>query len=232
MMKNLIFVLVISVSFKALCQKEVNIVYDTNIEYKNFNPDYSKLDFNKGALKELVTIIASKSISDDEIDSISTLIWQAAIDPILFDSNYKEFSEGSLGSGYSVRKDGAHVKEPKPFLAEWSVQNSEITYIRFVIEFILSHFNLICYGDNFEGVQAAFYQIIQTRELTIENYSGNKWVYDYLDQINQITLKEINKRALVSKGYYTIFVSNIEDSERLIELLARIKYDLVIPKAR
>ncbi|MGQ1947956.1 hypothetical protein ACT3CD_12745 [Geofilum sp. OHC36d9] len=204
-------------------------VYETRIIYKNENPDQVTKQIAKSDIREIIEITTNKERTDNEIDSIQNLIWNAIKNPVDFDSLYMDFSRSTLGSGCSQKKDGTIVKEPKPFLAEWSVADSEKQYARFVIDFILTNFHVISYGDNSDGVQAAFYQILQTRDIKIDGADFNGGTYNYIKDINSNIFTSYNKVALVEKGYYTIFVCDKNNKNRLIELLLKIDWKVIEP---
>lgn len=166
------------------------VVYETKIKYKQNNPTLNKKSFNKSTVREIIELATDDHRSQKEIDSILNLIWNAMVNPVEFDYLFKDFSHKTLGSGHSIKPDGTIVKEPKPFLAEWSVADSEIGYFQFVINFILTEFNAISYGDDSEGVQAAFYQILQTRKVNIDSAKFNGSVYNYLKDINKKNLSK------------------------------------------
>ena len=205
------------------------IVYETKIKYKQTNPDLIAFPIDKSTTREIIEIATDAQRSDIEIDSINNLIWNAMTNPIEFDSLFNDFSSKTLGSGHSQKPDGTIVKEPKPFLGEWSVAYSEWTYYQFVIDFILTEFNAISYGDDGDGVGAAFYQILQTRKINIDRAKFNGEVYSYLKDINEKVLNRYDKIALVTKGYFTIFVCKKQRRDRLIELTKKFNWTLVEP---
>lgn len=205
------------------------IVYETKIKYRRTNPDLITYPIDKSTTREIIEIATNGQRSDSEIDSIQSIIWNAMTNPLEFDSLFKDFSNKTLGSGYSQKSDGTIIKEPKPFLAEWSVAYSELTYYQFVINFILTEFHAISYGDDGDGVQAAFSQILQTRKINIGGAKFNGGVYSYLKDINEAVLRNYDKIALVIKGDFTIFVCKKNEQNRLIELTRKINWTLVEP---
>ncbi len=205
------------------------VVYETKIKYKQTNPDINRYPIDKSTIREIIEIATNGQRSPSEVDSIQRLVWNAMINPIEFDNLFKDFSDKTLGSGHSQKSDGTIVKEPKPFLAEWSVAHSELTYYQFVITYILTEFHAISYGDDGDGVQAAFYQILQTRKINIGAAKFNGGIYSYLKNINEVVLRNYDKVALVEKGDFTIFVCKKSEQNRFIELTRKINWTLVEP---
>jgi len=197
-------------------------------KYKLQNPNFRGSDVNKALIRDIVTIAGGRR-TQDEIDSIVNISWDAISNPLTFDTIHPEFSKNTLGTGGVQKPDGTLEQIEKPWLAEWSVADSDIQWAATALDNVLTYFNIMSYGDDCEGVQGAFSNIQQTKALKLPTYKDNRDVYAYLKTINNTVLNSMNKVALVQQDYFNILICDNYEKNRLIKLLSKMEWPFVEP---
>lgn len=120
-------------------------------------------------------------------------------------------------------------KEEKPYLAQWSVYQTDLAYLQFVVDNILEYYKCKSHGDDTDGIGAAMYQIKQTRAITKPPYFPEENAFTYLQRLNKTVLSKHSKIALMEKGTTEIFVCDKSKVQELKELTLKIKWVLVEP---
>jgi hypothetical protein len=176
-------------------------------------------------LHKLVEILASDALDNKTKDSCVFYTWNAFSDPIQFDTRYTYFSTQCL----RLLANGKLDKEEKPFLTEWSYYKTDLEYLRFVLDRVLSYYHCKSYGDDTDGIGAALHQIKQTSHLSLPKYGPQETSFQYLRRLNETVLRQHHKVALMEKDYFNIYACADENVQTLKELARKISLELVEP---
>ncbi len=193
-------------------------------KYKIYNPKpISGID--SLFISDMVDVLGSTALHSKTKDSCVTHIWNAFTNPIHFDSTFKDFSTKCL----RLLANGELDKEEKPFLAEWSYFKTDLEYLRFVLNRVLTFYNCKSYGDDTDGIGAALYQIKQTRNIPLPKYRDDENAVQYLRRLNKTVLLKHHKVTLIEKDFLSIYVCDKSNLLRLRNLASKVKLELIEP---
>ncbi|MDY7395062.1 hypothetical protein UMM65_07400 [Aureibaculum sp. 2210JD6-5] len=205
------------------------VIFSSKIyEYKNDEPRTQELGIDKDLLSNIVDNLGDSLYTEKERKDIVDKAWLAFSNPKLFDFVYKDFAVKTINNWGQVNAKGELVLEPNPYLTEWTINSDEFPYFQLALSKILSHYDLITYGDDAEGVQSSFNELLITKNINFQDPKDDDWAYSYLETIN----KELAPKglvALVTKGYYNIIVCKVEKKEEITELFKKIEWDFIQP---
>jgi hypothetical protein len=192
--------------------------------YKTFNPQ-PLAGIDRAYVAQLVEVLAADAIDDKTKDSCVLYAWNAFTNPVQFDMQFTYFSTQCL----RLLANGKLDEEVKPFLAEWSNCTTDLQYLQFVLDRVLTYYHCKSYGDDTDGVGAALYQIKQTRFIALPKYEPNENALEYMRRLNKTVLQKHHKVALMQKDYPGIYVCDAANVEALKALARKINLQLVEP---
>ena len=229
---NTIFVLgLLMFIFKAKSQTTdyTKVVFNSQIyEYKKDEPRTHELGVNKTLVTDIVDLLSGSQYNEEQKKEIINKTWLAFTNPKLFDFIYKDFAENTIDSwGYKNAK-GKMVLEPNPYLTEWTITDEEFQYFQIALKEILTHFSLISYGEDAEGVNSSFNELLMTKAIEFKYPSDDDWAYSYLETVN-IELEKQGLIALITKGHYDIIVCEFDKKDEITNLFQKIQWDFIQP---
>lgn len=205
------------------------VIFSSKIyEYKSDEPRTKELGIDKDLLSNIVNNLGDSLYTEKEKKDIVDKAWLAFSNPKLFDFVYKDFAVKTIQNWGQVNAKGELVLEPNPYLTEWTINSNEFPYFQLALSKILSHYNLITYGDDAESVKSSFNELLITKNLNFKDPKDDDWAYSYLETVNS-DLASKGLVALVTKGYYNIIVCKIEKKEEITELFKKIEWDFIQP---
>ncbi|RPD94485.1 hypothetical protein EGM88_12140 [Aureibaculum marinum] len=205
------------------------VIFSSKIyEYKSDEPRTKELGIDKDLLSNIVNNLGDSLYTEKEKKDIVDKAWLAFSNPKLFDFVYKDFAVKTIQNWGQVNAKGELVLEPNPYLTEWTINSNEFPYFQLALSKILSHYNLITYGDDAESVKSSFNELLITKNLDFKDPKDDDWAYSYLETVNS-DLASKGLVALVTKGYYNIIVCKIEKKEEITELFKKIEWDFIQP---
>lgn len=231
MIRKLLFLTFSIFSFVAVAQSTDydNVVFSSKIyEYKETTPRTTELGVDRDLLSKIVDLLGDTIYSKKEKKEIVDKAWLAFTNPKLFDFVYKDFAVNTIKSWGKLNKKGELVLEPNPYLTEWTINDKEYPYFQLALSKILSHFDLITYGDDADQVKESFNELRITKSLNLNNPKENDWAYSYLASVNT-QLSKNGLVALVTKGHYNIIVCKLEKQAEITSLFKRIDWDFIQP---
>ena len=206
------------------------IIFKSKIaEYKKKKPSLQGIDISKEQIKELITLLGSSYYSGNEIDGITEKVWLAFIDPKKFDFVFKDLAIRAIPNWNKKNARGQIVVEPNPFLAEWTLANSEIPYFHKACSMILSHYNLMAYSEDAKNTKKSLRKLLYTQRINFRSVSSNDWTNSYLHSANNAIKSKGLVALIADHGEYDFFICKIDKKEKLKVLLKKIDWDFVVP---
>ncbi|QCX38498.1 hypothetical protein FF125_08665 [Aureibaculum algae] len=205
------------------------VIFSSKIyEYKNDEPRTQELGIDKELLSSIIDNLGDSLYSEKEKKDIVDKAWLAFSNPKLFDFVFKDFAVKTINNWGQVNAKGELVLEPNPYLTEWTINSDEFPYFQLALSKILSHYELITYGDDAEGVKSSFNELLITKNINFQDPKDDDWAYSYLETVNA-DLAPKGLVALVTKGYYNIIVCKLEKKDEITELFKKIEWDFIQP---
>lgn len=203
------------------------VIFSSKIyEYKKDLPKTKELGVDKTLLSKIVNNLGDSLYTEKERKDIVDKVWLAFSNPKLFDFVHKDFAVKTINNWGQVNAKGELVLEPNPYLTEWTINSDEFPYFQLALAKILTHYDLITYGDDAEGVQASFTELMITKNIDFQNPKEDDWAYSYLETVNT-ELAPKGLVALVTKGYYNIIVCKVDKKEEITNLFKKIEWDFI-----
>ena len=207
----------------------------TQIQFKSKLRNYTKvlpkikeMDIDKQLFVELVDMLTMDKFSENEKVELSNKLWLAVSNPQKFDFVYKDYSLKTIKNwGIKIKFEDPNF-EPNPFLAKWTVTEDEFIYMHWAITQILSYEGLMAYSEKAKVAQKAINELLILEKLNFYKAKPDEYAYDYLRRNNTL----LTKRGLVVLIYnyhFDYIVCKIEDKDKVVELLNRIKLEFIAP---
>ena len=197
-------------------------------KYKDTKPRTLELGVKKEYVTNIIELLSDTLYSEKDKTEIINKTWLAYTDPKTFDFVYKDFAIKTNKSWGQVNAKGEMILEPNPYLTEWTINDSEFPYFQIALNKILDYYDLVSYADDVSTVKTSFKDLLITQKLEFQDPNEEDWAYSYLKKINEELAKK-GLVALVTKGYYDIIVCKSSNKNKLIDLFAKIKWELVTP---
>ncbi len=232
MKRTLLSILTFSVfTFVAFAQTTdySKVIFSSKIyEYKNDEPRTQELGIDKDLLSSIIDNLGDSLYNEKEKQDIVDKAWLAFSNPKLFDFVFKDFAVKTIQNWGQVNAKGELVLEPNPYLTEWTINSDEFPYFQLALSKILSHYDLITYGDDADSVKSSFNELLITKNINFQDPKDDDWAYSYLETVNT-ELAPKGLVALVTKGYYNIIVCKLEKKEEITNLFKKIEWDFIQP---
>lgn len=205
------------------------VVFSSKIyEYKKSEPRTHQLGIDKTLISNIIDLLGDSLYNGKQKKEIINKAWLAFTNPKIFDFVYKDFAVKTINNWGHKNSKGELVLEPNPYLTEWTINDDEFPYFQIALSKILDYYSLLTYGDDAEGVQSSFNDLLITKDIQLQDPTDDDWAYSYLETVN-IELAKKGLVALVTKGHYDIIVCKIDRQDKIIDLFNKIKWDFVKP---
>ena len=197
-------------------------------EYKKEEPRTQNLGVDKVLIADIINLLGDKFFTKKQKNDIINKAWLALSNPKVFDFVYKDFAVKTIKGWGQMNSKGELVLEPNPYLTEWTINDDEFPYFQLALKKILNHYDLITYGDDAEGVQVSFNELLITKNISLKDPKDDDWAYSYLKKVN-VELKEKGLVALVTKGHYDIIVCEVAKKEKITNLFKKLQWEFITP---
>lgn len=197
-------------------------------EYKEIKPQLKDIDISKERVKHIVGLLGKSFYSEEEITDITEKIWLAFNDPQKFDFVYKDMAIRTLPNWNKKNARGNIVLEPNPFLAEWTMSDSELHYLQKAFSMLLSYYQLMAYSDDAISTKRSLQKLLFTQKMAFRPAKSGDWTNSYLKYANG-HLHTKGLTAMITNGSYDFLVCKSNDREELKSLFNKINWDFIIP---
>lgn len=196
--------------------------------YTKVLPKVEEMDIDKQLFVELVDMLTMDHFSESEKVELSNKLWLAVSNPQKFDFVYKDYSLKTIKNwGIKIKFEDPNF-EPNPFLAKWTVTEDEYIYMHWAITQIMSYEGLMAYSEKAKVAQKAINELIILEKLNFYQAKPDEYAYDYLRRNNAL-LKKRGLVVLIYNYHFDYIVCKIEDKDKVIELLSRLKLEFIVP---
>ena len=207
----------------------------TDIKFKSKLRNYTKtlpktkgFDIDKELFVELINLLTIDVYSDSQKTDLANKLWLAISDPKKFDFVYKDFSLNSIKNwGVKIKFEDPNF-EPNPYLAKWTNTGDEFIYFQWAVTQILTYKNLLTYSEKAKVAQKAIHDLLLLKDMKFYDAEPNEYAYDYLNRNNDL-LKSKGLVILIYNYHFDYTVCKIEDKDKVIELLNKLKWEFVVP---
>jgi len=166
--------------------------------------------------------------SENQRIDLANKLWLAVSNPQKFDFVYKDYSLKTIKNwGVKIKFEDPNF-EPNPYLAKWTVTEDEFIYSHWAITQILTYEGLMAYSEKAKVAQKAINELKLLEKLNFYQAKPDEYAYDYLHRNNQL-LKKRGLVVLIYNYHFDYIVCKIEDQDKVIELLGRLKLEYVVP---
>lgn len=194
--------------------------------YTKIQPKTSELGIHKELFIEIVNILALDAYSESQKIDFSNKLWLAVSNPKKFDYVYKDFSLNTIKNwGVKIKFEDPNF-EPNPYLEKWTNTGDEVLYFQWAITHVLSYIDLMKYGEDGIDAQKSIGDLILLNGKKFPKSNSNEYTYNYLTKVSA-QLKNKGLGLLIYNNHYDFTVCKIEDKERLIELLGKLKWEFI-----
>ncbi len=207
----------------------------TAIKFKSKLRNYTKVlpktkDFgiDKQLFVELVDMLTVDMFSENKKADLSNKLWLAVSNPQKFDFIYKDYSLKTIKNwGVKIKFEDPNF-EPNPYLAKWTVTEDEFIYSHWAITQILTYEGLMAYSEKAKVAQKAINELLVLEKLKFYQAKPDEYAYDYLHRNNEL-LKKRGLVVLIYNYHFDYIVCKIDDKDKVIELLNRLKLEYIVP---
>ena len=229
--KTLLFFVVLLFGVGAIGQQKdyTEIKFKSKLRnYTKVMPQTKEFGIDKELFTELVDKLTMDAYSPIEKAALANKLWLAVSNPQKFDFVYKDYSLNTIKTwGIKIKFEDPDF-EPNPYLAKWTVTGDEFIYFHWAITQILTYENLMAYSEKAKAAQKAIHELTLLKNMKFYEAKPDEYAYDYLNRNNSL----LQKRGLVILIYNYHFdytVCKIEDKDKVIELMSRLKWEFVVP---
>ena len=191
-------------------------------------PKTKEFDINKELFVELVDKLTMEAYSAEAKAALANKLWLAVSNPHKFDFVYKDYSLKTIKNwGVKIKFEDPNF-EPNPYLAKWTITGDEFIYFQWAITQILTHEKLMAYSEKAKVAQKAIHELALLQNMNFYDARPDEYAYDYLRRNNAL----LSKKGLVIIIYnyhFDYMVCKIEDKDRVMELMNRLKWEFVVP---
>ena len=207
----------------------------TEIQFKSKLRNYTKIlpktkefDIDKELFVQLVDLLTMKAFSENEKSDLANKLWLAVSNPQKFDFVYKDYSLKTIKNwGIKIKFEDPNF-EPNPYLAKWTVTEDEFIYMHWAITQIHTYERLMAYSEKAKVAQKAINELLVLEKLKFYQAKTDEYAYDYLHRNNDL-LKKRGLVILIYNYHFDYMVCEIENKDKVIELLGRLKLEYITP---
>ncbi len=195
-------------------------------QYTKIQPKTDALGIHKELFSEMINILALDTYSENKKLDFTNKLWLAVSNPKKFDYVYKDFSLHTIKNwGVKIKFEDPNF-EPNPYLEKWTNTGDEILYFHWAITHILSHIDLMKYGEDGIDAQKSIGDLILLKGKKFPKSNPSEYTYNYLTKVSN-QLKNKGLGLLIYNNHYDFTVCKIEDRDRLIELFDKLKWEFI-----
>ncbi|MGB5321657.1 hypothetical protein [Lutimonas sp.] len=196
--------------------------------YTKVLPKTKEFGIDKELFVELVDILTVDIFSENKKVDLSNKLWLAVSNPQKFDFVYKDYSLKTIKNwGVKIKFEDPNF-EPNPYLAKWTVTEDEFIYSHWAITQILTYEGLMAYSEKAKVAQKAINELLVLEKLKFYQAKPDEYAYDYLHRNNDL-LRKRGLVVLIYNYHFDYIVCKIEDKDKVIELLSRLKLEFIEP---
>jgi hypothetical protein len=196
--------------------------------YTKVMPKTKEFGIDKELFVQLVEMLTIDIYSEAQKADLSNKLWLAVSNPQKFDFVYKDYSLKTIKNwGVKIKFEDPNF-EPNPYLAKWTVTEDEFIYSHWAITQIMTYEGLMAYSEKAKVAQKAINELILLEKLKFYQARPDEYAYDYLHRNNAL----LEKRGLVVLIYnyhFDYIVCKIDDKDKVMELLNKLKLEYVVP---
>ena len=231
MKKAFLFFITLLYGLGALCQQKdyTEIKFKSKLRhYTKVMPQTKAFDIDKEIFVELVDKLTMDKFSENQKADLANKLWLAISNPQKFDFIYKDYSLKTIENwGVKIKFEDPNF-EPNPYLAKWTVTGDEFIYFHWAMTQILTHENLLAYSEKAKVAQKAIHELLLLKNLKFYEAKTDEYAYDYLKRNNTL-LKKRGLVILIRNYHFDYTVCKIEDQDTVMQLMNRLKWELVVP---
>jgi len=196
--------------------------------YTKVLPKTKEFGIDKELFVELVDMLTVDIFSEAKKADLSNKLWLAVSNPQKFDFIYKDYSLKTIKNwGVKIKFEDPNF-EPNPYLAKWTVTEDEFIYSHWAITQILTYEGLMAYSEKAKVAQKAINELLVLEKLKFYQAKTDEYAYDYLHR-NNVLLKKRGLVVLIYNYHFDYIVCQIDDKDKVIELLSRLKLEYIEP---
>jgi len=196
--------------------------------YTKVLPKTKEFGIDKELFVELVDKLTADIFSESKKADLSNKLWLAVSNPQKFDFIYKDYSLKTIKNwGVKIKFEDPNF-EPNPYLAKWTVTEDEFIYSHWAITQILTYEGLMAYSEKAKVAQKAINELLVLEKLKFYQAKTDEYAYDYLHR-NNVLLKKRGLVVLIYNYHFDYIVCKIDDKDKVIELLSRLKLEYIEP---
>jgi NADH:ubiquinone oxidoreductase subunit C len=196
--------------------------------YTKVLPKTKEFGIDKELFVELVDILTVDIFSENKKVDLSNKLWLAVSNPQKFDFVYKDYSLKTIKNwGVKIKFEDPNF-EPNPYLAKWTLTEDEFIYSHWAITQILTYEGLMAYSEKAKVAQKAINELLVLEKLKFYQAKPDEYAYDYLHRNNDL-LRKRGLVVLIYNYHFDYIVCKIEDKDKVIELLSRLKLEFIEP---
>ena len=196
--------------------------------YTKVVPKTKEFGIDKELFVELVDLLTVDIFSESQKADLSNKLWLAVSNPQKFDFVYKDYSLKTIKNwGVKIKFEDPNF-EPNPYLAKWTVTEDEFIYSHWAITQILTYEGLMAYSEKAKVAQKAINELVVLEKLKFYQAKTDEYAYDYLHRNNDL-LKKRGLVVLIYNYHFDYIVCKIDDKDKVIELLSRLKLEYIEP---
>jgi len=191
-------------------------------------PKAKNYGINRELFTELVNYLTLDSFTETQKKDLSNKLWLAISNPQKFDFVYKDYSLHTIKNwGVKIKFEDPNL-EPNPYLAKWTHTGDDFIYFQWALTQILTYENLLTYSEKAQVAQKSIHQLLLLKNMKFYKAKPDEFAYDYLNRNNNL-LKNKGLVIIIYNNHFDYTVCRIEDKDRVIELLAKFKWEFVVP---
>lgn len=191
-------------------------------------PKTKEFDINKELFVELVDKLTMEAYSAEAKAALANKLWLAVSNPHKFDFVYKDYSLKTIKNwGVKIKFEDPNF-EPNPYLAKWTITGDEFIYFQWAITQILTHEKLMAYSEKAKVAQKAIHELALLQNMNFYDARPDEYAYDYLRRNNALLSKK-GIVIIIYNYHFDYMVCKIEDKDRVMELMSRLKWEFVVP---
>lgn len=231
MKKFVIIFVVILYGINAFSQQKDYTAIKFKSKLRNYTkvlPKTKEFGIDKELFVDLVDMLTMDLYSENKKVELANKLWLAVSNPQKFDFIYKDYSLKTIKNwGIKIKFEDPNF-EPNPYLAKWTVTEDEFIYAHWAITQILTYEGLMAYSEKAKVAQKAINELIALEKLKFYQAKPDEYAYDYLHR-NNLLLKKRGLVVLIYNYHFDYMVCEIENKDKVIELLSRLKLEYVEP---
>lgn len=231
MKKFVILYIVLFYSMGSFAQQKDYTAIKFKSKLRNYTkvlPKTKEFGIDKELFVQLTDMLTLDLFSEAQKADLSNKLWLAVSNPQKFDFVYKDYSLKTIKNwGVKIKFEDPNF-EPNPYLAKWTLTEDEFIYAHWAITQILTYEGLMAYSEKAKVAQKAINELILLEKLKFYQARPDEYAYDYLHRNNEL-LKKRGLVVLIYNYHFDYIVCEIDNKDKVIELLNRLKLEFVAP---